>query len=328
MKDMLFIYNPHAGKGKIKNHLSDIVEVFVCAEYEVTIYPTMRQDDARRWAHEHGKDYDIVVCSGGDGTLNEVTSGLMLCKDEAPVIGYLPAGTMNDFASSMRIPKNMVKAAQAVVSGEPFAYDIGSLNEKFFTYVAGFGVFTNVSYETSQSSKNILGRVAYILSGIMSIPSVKSYKIRVEYEDTVIEDEFIYGMVTNADSVGGFKGITGKDVGLDDGLFEVTLIKRPKNIIELQHIINTLLVRDLEDEFIYSFHASKLKMFCEEEVAFTVDGEYGGSYKEAYFENHQQALSFITTHNLGNILLEDDRIEEDVDSKEDKCEDAVWHKDL
>lgn len=302
---MLFIYNSHAGKGKIKSLLADIIEIFVRAGYEVTTYPTKQQGDAKLWAQEFGLQYDIVVCSGGDGTLNEVTSGLMLCKEKAPVIGYLPAGTTNDFASSMQIPKNMVKAAQAVVDGEPYAYDIGSLNDRYFTYIAGFGVFTNVSYETSQSSKNILGRVAYILSGIMSLPSVKSYRVRVEFEGSVVEDEFIFGMVTNADSVGGFKGLTGKDVGLDDGLFEVTLIKRPKNIIELQHIINTLLARDLDDEFIYSFHVSKLAMYCEEEVAFTVDGEYGGTYKEIHFENHQQALSFVTTHNLENVSCEE-----------------------
>ena len=294
LKKMLFIYNPNAGKGKIKGSLSDIIEIFVQADYEVTIYSTKERDDARKIAHEKGQEYDLVVCSGGDGTLNEVTTGLMECP-HAPIIGYLPAGTTNDFASSMGIPKNMVKAAEAVVKGEPFAYDIGSLNDRYFTYVAGFGVFTNVSYETTQASKNLFGRAAYILGGIMSLPTVKSYHVRVEYDDTVIEDELIYGMVTNANSVGGFKGITGKDVGLDDGEFEVTLIKRPKNIVELQHIVNALLARDLDDKFIYSFHASNLDITCNEEVPWTIDGEFGGSYKQMHLQNHQRALSYLTT---------------------------------
>lgn len=304
MKKMLFIYNPHAGKGKIKNNLSDIIEIFVQADYEVTIYSTKERDDARILAQTRGGEFDLVVCSGGDGTLNEVTSGLMECPN-APVIGYLPAGTTNDFASSMGIPKNMVKAAEAVINGEAFAYDIGSLNDRYFTYVAGFGVFTNVSYETPQTTKNLFGRAAYILGGIMSLPTVKSYNVKVEYDNMVIEDELIYGMVTNANSVGGFKGITGKDVGLDDGEFEVTLIKRPKNIVELQHIVNALLARDLEDRFIYSFHASSLKITCDEEVSWTIDGEFGGAYTEMYLQNHQQALSYLTTNITDKMVIEE-----------------------
>lgn len=304
MKKMLFIYNPHAGKGKIKSSLSDIIEIFVQADYEVTIYSTKERDDAKRLAFEKGQEYDIIVCSGGDGTLNEVTSGLMDCP-HAPIIGYLPAGTTNDFASSMGIPKNMVKAAEAVVYGEPFAYDIGSLNDRYFTYVAGFGVFTNVSYETPQTTKNLLGRAAYILGGIMSLPTVKSYHVKVQYDDTIIEDDLIYGMVTNANSVGGFKGITGKEVGLDDGQFEVTLIKRPKNIVELQHIVNALLVRDLDDKFIYSFHASNLDITCEEEVSWTIDGEFGGAYTHMHLQNHQQALSYLTTTITDKQIVEE-----------------------
>lgn len=307
MKKMLFIYNPHAGKGKIKGLLSDIVQIFVGADYEVTVYATQKRDDAKNYAKTKGEEFDLVVCSGGDGTLNEVTSGLMEC-DNAPVIGYLPAGTTNDFASSMGIPKNMVKAAKAIIEGKPFAYDIGSLNERYFTYVAGFGAFANVSYETPQTTKNLFGRAAYILGGIMSIPSLKSYHVRVEYEDIVIDDNFIYGMVTNANSVGGFKGITGKDVGLDDGKFEVTLIKTPKNIIDLQHTVNALLTRDLEDKSIYSFHASSVDMICDEEFAWTIDGEYGGTYTDVHFQNHQRALSYLTTNMLENEpLLEDEQ---------------------
>ncbi|WP_167956624.1 diacylglycerol/lipid kinase family protein [Anaerosporobacter faecicola] len=303
MKKLLFIYNPHAGKGKIKNSLSDIIEIFVKAGYEVTIYATQKRDDAKNIARERHQDFDLVVCSGGDGTLNEVTSGLMV-SPHAPMIGYLPAGTTNDFASSMGIPKNMVKAAEAVVNGSPFAYDIGSLNDRYFTYVAGFGVFTNVSYETPQTTKNLLGRTAYILEGIKSLPSVTSYHVTVSFDDQVIEDDFIYGMVTNANSVGGFKGITGKDVGLDDGKFEVTLIKNPKNIVELQHIVNALLARDLSDKFIYSFHASNLDISCEEEISWTIDGEYGGTYTKMHLQNHQRALSYITTNTVEQHEIE------------------------
>lgn len=296
-KKLLFVYNPHAGKGNIKNKLSDILEVFANADYEVTIHPTRCKNDGREIVKESAKEYDLIVCSGGDGTLNEVTDGLMLCEVK-PHVGYIPAGTTNDFASGLSIPKNMVKAAHTVVEGEDYPYDIGSLNEDFFTYSAAFGAFTDVSYDTPQASKNILGRLAYLLEGAKRIPSIKSYHLIVEYEDHVIEDDFIFGMITNSTSIGGFKGLSGKEVVLDDGLFEVALIKMPQNAIDLQLIISSLVLREPNSKYIYSFHAKELHIISEENLPWALDGEYGGEYTDMIIKNHKQAITFIRDKQL------------------------------
>ncbi len=292
MEKMLFIYNPHAGKSAIKNRLSDIIELFVGSGYEVTIYSTREKKDATNIVKEKGEAYDYIVCSGGDGTLNEVVDGLM-ALEKRPLCGYMPAGTVNDFASSLKIPKSIMAAAKNVIEGRPFAYDIGSLNARHFNYVAAFGAFTAVAYETPQSFKNVFGKLAYFMDGAMRIPNLESYQVRVRYEGGVIEGRFILGMITNSNSVAGLKGLTGKDVKLNDGLFEVVLVKQPNNAIELQAIINGLLMREHDDIHIYSFRAGNIELLCEEEIAWTIDGEYGGSYKEAVIENHREAVSFI-----------------------------------
>lgn len=291
-RKMLFVYNPHAGKAAIKSKLSDIIEIFVGAGFDVRIYSTKQKKDATNIVLKYGNEVDYIVCSGGDGTLNEVTDGLMLLKKRPPC-GYIPAGTVNDFASSLKISKNMINAAKIAVSGEPYPYDVGSLNDEFFTYVAGFGAFTDVSYETTQASKNTLGKVAYVLEGVKRLPSLKSYIMSVEYDNNQIKDEFIFGMITNSNSVGGFKGLNGKNVKLDDGLFEVALIKMPKNLIELQLIINALLMRELNNQYMYSFLTSEIHFHCEESVQWTIDGEFGGSLNDAVIKNHKQAIHYV-----------------------------------
>ncbi len=301
-KKMLFVYNPHAGKGKMKSKLSDVIEIFSEADYEVTVYATRKSKDATNIIKERAAEFDYVVCSGGDGTLNELTGGIMALKqdfrnkgipmEQFPPCGYIPAGTVNDFASSLKIPKNIIKAAEIVVNGEWFPYDIGSLNDDYFNYVAAFGAFTEVAYETPQSGKNILGRLAYLLDGAKRLPSITSYHMVIECDGNIFEDDFIFGMVTNSNSIGGFKGLNGKDVKLDDGLFEAAFIKMPKNAIELQAIINALVTRELDNKYIYSFLTDKIKITSREEVSWTVDGEYGGSYHYAEITNHKQAITY------------------------------------
>lgn len=291
-KKMLFIYNPNAGKGKIKTKLSDIVEIFVKADYEVTIYATRGKQDATRIVKNNAKEYDLVVCSGGDGTLNEVTAGVMMLE-KRPEIGYLPAGTTNDFATSHRIPKNILRAAEVAVHGESYYYDVGSMNDEFFAYVAAFGAFTEVSYETPQTIKNTLGRVAYLLEGMKRLPNLKGYNMIVKYEDQIIEDDFIFGMITNSGSVGGFKGFIGKEILLDDGFFEVCLIKVPKNPIELQAIINTLLItKDVSANLIYSFRTNNITIEAKEVVPWTLDGEFGGNFSQVDVKVYKQAIAY------------------------------------
>lgn len=288
-KNMLFIYNPRAGKAQIKNNLLDIIDIFVKAGYEVTAYPTQYAGDAVRAVKDRREGYDIVVCSGGDGTLDEVVNGMMQCEEKLP-IGYVPAGSTNDFANSLGIPHRMKKAAEVVVNGENFICDIGSFNQESFVYIAAFGIFTNVSYETKQDVKNILGHTAYLIEGVKSLSSIKSYRMKVTYDDVCLEEDFLFGMITNSNSVGGFKGITGKNVELNDGLFEVMLIRKPTNPLELNNIVAALVDKNIHSEAIHCFKTSHITIESDMPVAWTLDGEFGGEHQRAVVENRHQAL--------------------------------------
>lgn len=292
MKKMLFIYNPNSGMGLLKPKLSDVLDIFVKGGYEVTVYPTQKYHDAVRKMGEYEEQYDLVACSGGDGTLDEVVTGMMKREDKVP-IGYIPAGTTNDFASSLHISKNMLEAADTVVNGVPFACDVGEFNEDYFVYIAAFGLFTDVSYETKQSMKNVLGHLAYILEGTKRIFNIPSYRIKVTHDGETIEDEFIYGMVTNSRSVGGFKGITGKNVVFDDGKFEVTLFKTPRNPMELNEILGALALRKINTKRMYSFKTNEVHFETEEEIPWTLDGEFGGVHEEVVVKDCQKALEIM-----------------------------------
>lgn len=290
---ILFIFNPFSGKGLIKNHLLEIIDTMVKAGFDVTTYPTQARGDATRKIAECAADYERIICSGGDGTLDEVITGLIQSGASVPV-GYIPAGSTNDFANSLGVPKEMLKAAKTAVTGAPFPCDVGEFNGDPFVYVAAFGMFTEVSYKTSQQLKNVLGHLAYVLEGMKSLIDIPSYSMKVEYNGESFEDEFIYGMVTNSVSVGGFKGITGSDVKLDDGVFEVTLIKKPRNPIELNEILRCLTNRIDDSDLIYSFKTDCLQIASEESIAWTLDGEFGGEHKELTIRNlHKRVEIFI-----------------------------------
>lgn len=288
-KKMFFLFNPRAGKAQIKNHLANIVDVFVKGGYEVEIYATQGKGDAVRAVKERKKGFDLLVCCGGDGTLDEAVTGMMQSGEVLPV-GYIPAGSTNDFANSLKLPKNMVQAAKVVVGGVDFACDIGTFNQGVFVYIAAFGLFTDVSYGTGQEMKNVLGHMAYILEGMKRLSSIKSFYMKFTCGDKVVEGDFIYGMITNSVSVGGFKNITGKSVKLDDGEFEVTLIRRPVSALELSEIVGALLNRDLNTEALVSFKASRLEVESPEAVAWTLDGEDGGEHRRVLIENRKQAM--------------------------------------
>ncbi|MCI7105364.1 MAG: YegS/Rv2252/BmrU family lipid kinase [Lachnobacterium sp.] len=289
---LLFIFNPHSGKGQIKNNLVDIVDIMVKAGYDVTIYTTQARADATRKVMEEAANFERIVCSGGDGTLDEVVTGLIKSDTNTP-IGYIPAGSTNDFANSLGIPKEMVKAAEVAVGKNPFPCDIGDFNSDTFVYVAAFGLFTEVSYKTSQQLKNIFGHVAYIMEGAKHLHDILSYNMQVEYEGHVFQDEFIYGMVTNSVSVGGFKGMTGTDVKLDDGVFEVTLIKKPHNPIELNEILACLTNMIDDSDLIYSFKTNEVKITAREQIAWTLDGEFGGEHEEVIIRNLNKRVTIF-----------------------------------
>lgn len=289
---VLFIFNPHSGKGLIRNDLLEIVDIMVKASYDVTIYTTQSQGDAISKVEKEAKNFDRIICSGGDGTLDEVVTGLIKSGVDIPV-GYIPAGSTNDFANSLEIPKGMVEAAAVAVTDQRFPCDVGYFNGDTFVYVAAFGLFTEVSYQTSQELKNILGHVAYILEGAKSLHDISSHKMQVEHDGIVIQDDFIYGMVTNSVSVGGFKGITGSDVHLDDGVFEVTLIKNPRNPIELNEILACLTSLIDDSNLIYSFKTNEIKFTSKEPVGWTLDGEFGGEHTELTIKNLQKRIEII-----------------------------------
>lgn len=270
--------------------LSDILEIMVRAGYEVNVHPTQSVGDATEVAATRAKDYDLVVCCGGDGTLDETVTGLMKSGCSVP-LGYIPAGSTNDFAASLNLPKNMKKAAQVAVEGSDFPCDVGCFGEKNFIYIAAFGLFTDVSYQTKQELKNVLGHVAYLLEGAKRIGSHPSYRMRVEYNGGVIEDEFMYGMVTNSLSVGGFKGMTGDDVALNDGLFEVMLIRTPRNAVELNEIIAVLTKLRPESDLIYTFKTDELRISPYQSIPWTLDGEYGGEQTQIQLSCMRRALT-------------------------------------
>ncbi len=292
MKKMLFIYNPNAGKGLIKQHLADILDIFVKAGYDVSIYPTQCAQDAYHKILHTEELFDLVVCSGGDGTLDEVVTGMMQRNVRMP-IGYIPAGTTNDFASSLNIPKDMLKAAYIAVNGKPFACDIGSFNDDSFVYVAAFGLFTDIPYQTSQSLKKVLGHAAYVLSGAKQLANVPAYSLKITHDGEALEGDFMLGMVTNSKSVGGFKGITGKAVEFNDGEFEVTLFHKPKNLLELQEIIDAFLRGKMNTKHRFTFKAKEVTFESMDEITWTLDGEFGGQHDFVQIRNEMHALQIV-----------------------------------
>ena len=284
--------NPKAGRTTLKNSLVDVLEVFCNNDYDVRTYLTKSADDAERVVAEEGVGYDVIVCAGGDGTLGNTVAGFMKSGLKVP-LGYIPCGSTNDFARSMEIPMTAVEAAEMVVGAEPFSVDIGSLNDKYFVYVAAFGVFSDTSYATPQNMKNIFGHAAYVLQGIKSIANIPSSKMKITIDGEIQEGEFIFGMVSNSISVGGFKSITRKGVEFDDGLFEGVLIRTIKTPADLERVVRALLTGDISEKSMVSFRASNVLFEAEDPVAWTCDGEFGGEYKNTSIDIHRRAIDLL-----------------------------------
>lgn len=290
---VLFVYNPFSGKTQIKNRLYDILNVFANAKYELTVVPTTRRDEASEYVKNKGHLFDLVICSGGDGTLNEVVNGLLNNPNEIPPLGYIPSGSTNDFAHSLKIPRDMAKAAELIPYGNYKDVDMGKYNDKYFVYVAAFGAFTSVSYATPQDIKNIIGHAAYVIEGIKSLSSIKAYAVEVDCQQLHTKENFIYGMVTNTYYVGGLYKMDKKSVKLDDGLFEVLLIKEPKDILDLNDITSYLLKNTDESDLIYSFKTNHITFKTKEAIPWTLDGEYGDSPTDVTIDNMHKAIRMI-----------------------------------
>ncbi|MBE5905313.1 MAG: YegS/Rv2252/BmrU family lipid kinase [Lachnospiraceae bacterium] len=291
-RKLLFVFNPHSGKAQIRPNLLQIIDIFTKAGYDVTAYPTQCQADAYNKVKADGAFYDHIVCSGGDGTLDETVSAIMDAGLKTN-LGYIPAGSTNDFANSLDIPKDMVKAANIAVNGTPFLCDVGKMDGVTFVYVAAFGLFTDVSYQTDQGLKNMLGHAAYILEGAKRLGQIESYRVKVEANGEVYEDDWIYGMVSNSKSIGGFSALSGKDVELDDGVFEVLLIKMPRNPIELNETLACLLKQEFDFKHLYAFKSDEVTFTFENPTCWTRDGEFGGSYTKVQINNCQKQVPFM-----------------------------------
>lgn len=293
MKTMLLIYNPHSGKGKAAAHLPMFVETFTAQDWLVTVRPTRFAGDAEALCAEIGANYDRVVCCGGDGTLHEVVTGLM-SRTERPQLACLPAGSTNDFGQNLALPRSYKALAETAAAGFPAPCDMGRFNGKPFVYVAAFGAFTDVTYDTPQSFKNLFGHTAYLLNGIARLPSITSFPLHVEYDGGTLDDDYVLGIVSNTISVGGFKGLLGTDIKLNDGLFEVVLVKMPQNATELHKIINSALEKNYAgNALITTFRTSRIRFTGASDVAWTLDGEYGGTVTEAEIENCRSALTVV-----------------------------------
>lgn len=293
MKTMYFVVNLMAGKAVMNKKLGAVIDEFIRNGFNVTVHITQSGDDAVKqavYACENG--YDLLAVAGGDGTLSRCLHGVMSCEKKVP-IGYVPSGSTNDFAKSLGIPSDQLKAASAISHGEPVLCDVGGFNDSYFSYVAAFGAFTNVTYETPQKIKNIFGHAAYIADCAAHIGTIKAKPLRIEYDGNVVEDEFIYGMITNTASVAGM--INMKNFLLDDGLFEVTLVRKPKNPATLGMTALSLLKNDVSDKNILFFRTQDVTVtnLSEEPFTWTRDGEYGGMDKVIHLHCYRKAVPFI-----------------------------------
>ncbi len=294
MNRLLFIFNPTSGTGQVKAALAPVLDVFTKAGWITTSYPTQCKGDATRVARELSPQFDRVICAGGDGTLSEVVSGLTEVKDPPP-LGYIPFGSTNDCATTLHLPRKPREAALvAAGTGVSVPIDIGRLNGKPFIYVAAFGAFTKVAYDTPQDLKNTFGHLAYIFAGIASLPTIAPYRMKVAYDGKTLEDEFYFGMVSNSQSIGGIRPPTANRVVLDDGLFEVLLVKKPLNLADFTDGVQALANPSAERSgALVQFQASQLTFTCEQPIPWTVDGEFGGSQTVSRAENCQKALNII-----------------------------------
>ena len=295
MGKLLFIYNTHAGKGRTRIRLAEIQDALTAAGWLVTIHPTRGAGDAAAVARALGPAFDRLVCCGGDGTLHEVVEGLLgLPPEDRPPVGYIPAGTTNDFAKTLRLPRGTRAIAAAAAAGSPRPVDIGLFNEQCCVYVAAFGAFTDVAYNTSQQFKSIFGHLAYVLEGATRLGSIQAYHMTVEYDGGTVEGDFVYGMVSNTISVGGFKGMPTEPVRLDDGIFEVVRVRHPKNPIQLQAVLRALIQMAPDEEgTVVSLRTGRLKVTCEAGLPWTLDGEYGGAPHTAEIACNFRAVTIV-----------------------------------
>lgn len=303
-KKLLLIVNPKSGKAKMKNYLLGVTEIFSGAGYDVTVYPTKGQGDATvRAAQVKEGEYDLIVISGGDGTLNEVVTGLMQTDTEC-TLGYIPSGTLNEWSSSLGIARSITKAAKDITTGKIITLDAGKFGDKYFSYTASFGAFTSASYSAPQDVKNVLGQAAYLFEGVKSIGNIKPIHLKFTCKEREIEDDFLFGAISNSMSLGGIVKFDENMVKLNDGIFEVFLIRNPDNILKLQPLIDGILRREFNRECIEFFHTDSITVTGGEDISWTLDGEYAEGKNKIKIKNIHNAIKLIVPDKKGKLFIE------------------------
>ena len=292
MKKMLFIMNPFAGQKKANKYLPEILLLFNQEGYDITTVMTTGTGSAAKTAQRLGGDVELVVCCGGDGTLNEVVSGLNQGGWTTPV-GYIPAGTTNDFASSLKLSHNPLQAAKDILEGQVVPYDVGRFADRYFSYVASFGAFTRSSYAVPQNIKNALGHTAYVLSGISEISQIRNEHIRMEIDGDVVEDDFLFGAICNSTSIGGILTLPPDQVDMGDGIFEVMLVRAARNLTELTECITAVQNQKYNCAMITFRPARHIKIYCDPYMAWSLDGEKADGYAEVEVKNLHHAMKLV-----------------------------------
>lgn len=289
---LLLVLNPCAGQRRANRLMPEILRIFWDEGYRCEAYVTAGSGDATRYVAAHAAEFERVVCIGGDGTLNETIAGLLQAQVNIP-IGYIPAGTTNDYASSLGLSSDVLQAARDAASGEPRELDVGCFNERYFTYTASCGAFTRASYSTPQSLKNSLGHLAYILEGIKDLPSLRPYHLRVEADSSVVEDDFLFCAVTNSTSVGGILKLDARMVALNDGLFEVMLVRSPTTPMQLSSILHGITTLELPNEMVHFFSAKDIRVVSSNPLEWTLDGERADGGTEVAMHNLHSAVRIV-----------------------------------
>ncbi len=291
-KKLLLIVNPTAGRMLALRYIGRIKKILSGGGYIVSVHMTSARAEATRLLAASAGDYDVIGCCGGDGTLNEVISGVLLSGKDVP-IGYIPSGTTNDLAKSLGLPSSILKAASNLLTGEPRFEDVGEFCGRYFTYVASFGAFTRVSYETPQKEKNLFGHAAYLMGGLRSIGEIRPFEVKVTCDGIHEEGEYIFGAVTNSTSVGGVMRLSDDQVNLCDGKFEVMLVRKPENAGEIGKLLDEAINRHYDGKLIALHHASKIRFQSKTPLAFTLDGENGGEHTDCEAVNLHNAVRLI-----------------------------------
>lgn len=290
-KRLLLIVNPAAGQKKALRYLADVLQLFCARQYECTVHMTQSVGDAYTVTKRRAAEFDLLVCVGGDGTLNEVLSGLVASGASVDV-GYIPAGSTNDFATSLGLSKDVLQATRDILDGDAYPLDLGCFNGRPFSYVASCGAFTKVSYSTPQASKNLLGHLAYILEGIKDVGSLRREHLRVEIDGDTVEGDYIFAAITNATSIGGVLKLDKARVSMSDGQLELLLIRYPKTLVELNRIVNSLKSQSYESPLITFRSAEAMTVFADKETQWSLDGEFGGGAEQIEIKTLHHAVQW------------------------------------